>query len=110
MSSERLLFTSESVTAGHPDKLCDAISDAILDACLSQDPNARVACETMVKGTEVDSKIILAGEITCALPEIDYASVARNAAKSIGYTDQAFGMDAATCEVEVMITTQSPEK
>ena len=109
MSSERLLFTSESVTAGHPDKLCDAISDAILDACLSQDPNARVACETMVKGTEVDSKIILAGEITCALPEIDYASVARNAAESIGYTDQAFGMDAATCEVEVMITTQSPE-
>ena len=109
MSSEHLLFTSESVTAGHPDKLCDAISDAILDACLSQDPNARVACETMVKGTEVDSKIILAGEITCALPEIDYASVARNAAKSIGYTDQAFGMDAATCEVEVMITTQSPE-
>ena len=109
MSSEHLLFTSESVTAGHPDKLCDAISDAILDACLSQDPNARVACETMVKGTEVGSKIIVAGEITCALPEIDYASVARNVAKSIGYTDQAFGMDAATCEVEVLITTQSSE-
>ena len=109
MSSERLLFTSESVTAGHPDKLCDAISDAILDACLAQDPNARVACETMVKGTEVDSKIILAGEITCAPPEIDYAAVARDAAISIGYTDQAFGMNAATCEVEVLITTQSPE-
>ena len=109
MSSERLLFTSESVTAGHTDKLCDAISDAILDACLSQDPNARVACETLVKGTENNSKIVLAGEITCAQPEIDYATVARNAAKSIGYTDQAFGMDAATCEVEVMITTQSPE-
>ena len=109
MSSERLLFTSESVTAGHPDKLCDAISDAILDACLAQDPNARVACETLVKGTENNSKIVLAGEITCAQPEIDYTTVARNAAKSIGYTDQAFGMDAATCEVEVMITTQSPE-
>ena len=109
MSSERLLFTSESVTAGHPDKLCDAISDASLDACLSQDPNARVACETMVKGTEVDSKIILAGEMTGARPERDDASVALKAAKSIGYTDQAFGMDANSCEVEVMITTQSPE-
>ena len=95
MSSERLLFTSESVTAGHPDKLCDAISDAILDACLAQDPNARVACETLVKGTENNSKIVLAGEITCAQPEIDYATVARNAAKSIGYTDQAFGIDHA---------------
>ena len=84
MSSERLLFTSESVTAGHPDKLCDAISDAILDACLTQDPNARVACETMVKGTEVDSKIILAGEITCTLPEIDFRCGPK-AAKSIGY-------------------------
>ena len=109
MSSERLLFTSESVTAGHPDKLCDAISDAILDACLAQDPNARVACETLVKGTEENSKIVLAGEITCKPPKIDYSSVARNAAKSIGYNNQSFGMDAATCEVDVMITTQSPE-
>ncbi|MEE2758545.1 MAG: methionine adenosyltransferase [Candidatus Thermoplasmatota archaeon] len=109
MSSERLLFTSESVTAGHPDKLCDAISDAILDACLEQDPNARVACETLVKGTEEGSSIVLAGEITCLPPEIDYISVARNTAKEIGYTNQAFGMDASLCDVHVMITTQSPQ-
>lgn len=109
MSHERLLFTSESVTAGHPDKLCDAISDAILDACLSQDSNARVACETLVKGTSEGSSIVLAGEITCAPPEIDYAAVARKAAGDIGYTDQAYGMDATTCDVQVMITTQSPE-
>lgn len=109
MSQERLLFTSESVTAGHPDKLCDAISDAIVDACLSQDPHARVACETMVKGTDTNSTIILAGEITCAPPEIDYESVARKAALEIGYSDHAFGMDANSCDVQVLITTQSPE-
>ena len=109
MSQERLLFTSESVTAGHPDKLCDAISDAIVDACLSQDPHARVACETMVKGTDTNSTIILAGEITCAPPEIDYESVARKAALEIGYFDHAFGMDANSCDVQVLITTQSPE-
>tara|TARA_B110000014_G_scaffold159459_1_gene112256 strand:+ start:1007 stop:2239 length:1233 start_codon:yes stop_codon:yes gene_type:complete len=109
MSQERLLFTSESVTAGHPDKLCDAISDAIVDACLRQDPHARVACETMVKGTDTDSTIILAGEITCAPPEIDYESVARKAALEIGYSSHAFGMDANSCDVQVLITTQSPE-
>jgi len=109
MSHESLLFTSESVTAGHPDKLCDAISDAILDACLHQDPNARVACETMVKGTDTGSTIILAGEITCALPQIDYEAVARKAAAAIGYTDHAFGMDAETCDVQLLISTQSPD-
>ena len=109
MSHERLLFTSESVTAGHPDKLCDAISDAIVDACIRQDPNARVACETMVKGTPEGSTIVLAGEITCAPPKIDYESVARKAAMGIGYTDHAYGMDAETCDIQVLITTQSPE-
>ena len=109
MSHESLLFTSESVTAGHPDKLCDAISDAILDACLQQDSHARVACETMVKGTDTGSRIILAGEITCAPPKIDYEAVARKTAASIGYTDHAFGMDAETCEVELLISTQSPD-
>jgi len=106
---QRLLFTSESVTAGHPDKLCDAISDSILDACLSQDPAARVACETLVKGTDEGSHIVLAGEITCAPPQIDYEAVARAAAKSIGYTDHAFGMNADTCDVQVLISTQSPD-
>lgn len=109
MSHESLLFTSESVTAGHPDKLCDAISDAILDACLAQDPHARVACETMVKGTETGSTIILAGEIKCAPPQIDYKSVARKTAAAIGYTDHAFGMDAETCDVQLLISTQSPD-
>ena len=106
MSHERLLFTSESVTAGHPDKLCDAISDAILDACLQQDPNARVACETVVKGTDETSSIILAGEITCAPPQIDYEAVARKTAADIGYTDHAFGMNAETCDVQLLISTQ----
>ncbi len=109
MSHESLLFTSESVTAGHPDKLCDAISDAILDACIQQDPHARVACETMVKGTDVGSTIILAGEITCAPPQVDYEAVARKTAAEIGYTDHAFGMDAETCDVQLLITTQSPD-
>ena len=72
MSHERLLFTSESVTSGHPDKLCDAISDAILDACIEQDPGARVACETLVKGTEAHSHIVLAGEISIAGSQPDY--------------------------------------
>ena len=109
MSGECLLFTSESVSGGHPDKLCDAISDAILDACLAQDPGARVACETLVKGMDDGSTIVLAGEIACAGPVIDYESVARQTAAAIGYTDHAFGMDAATCEVQVLISTQSPE-
>lgn len=107
--TERVLFTSESVTNGHPDKLCDAISDAILDACIAQDPQARVACETLVKGTDKDSVIILAGEITVAGDTPDYAGVARATAASIGYTSQDVGMDAATCDVEVRITTQSPD-
>ncbi|MDE0708515.1 MAG: methionine adenosyltransferase domain-containing protein, partial [Candidatus Poseidoniales archaeon] len=108
MSHESLLFTSESVTAGHPDKLCDAISDAILDACIQQDPHARVACETMVKGTDAGSTIILAGEITVEGETPAYEKIARDTAASIGYTDQAFGMDANSCDVQLLITTQSP--
>lgn len=108
MSHESLLFTSESVTAGHPDKLCDAISDAILDACIQQDPHARVACETMVKGTDTGSTIILAGEITVQGETPPYEKIARDTAASIGYTDQAFGMNANSCDVQLLITTQSP--
>jgi S-adenosylmethionine synthetase len=104
-----MLFTSESVTNGHPDKLCDAISDAILDTCLSQDPHARVACETLVKGTENDSAIVLAGEITVAGPKPDFIAIARSTASSIGYTSHDVGMDASTCIVEERITTQSPD-
>jgi len=110
MGNGSYVFTSESVTCGHPDKLCDGISDAVVDACLAQDPGARVACETLVKGTAIDSIIVLAGEITVAGDEPDYESIARTAAAAIGYTHQATGMDAsnsATCEVLVNITTQS---
>jgi S-adenosylmethionine synthetase len=101
------LFTSESVTKGHPDKVCDHISDAVVDACIRQDPNARVACETLVKGTETGSIIVLAGEITVAEPTPDYEQIARQAALAIGYDDLEKGMDANTCDVHVHITTQS---
>ena len=107
MARDIRLFTSESVTKGHPDKLCDHISDAVVDACIRQDPNARVACETLVKGTETGSLIVLAGEITVAEPTPDYEQIARQAALDIGYDDLAKGMDARTCDVQVHITTQS---
>ena len=99
MSAYRHLFTSESVTDGHPDKLCDAISDAIVDACLQQDSSARVACETMVKSTGEKSAIILAGEITIAGAPPDYESIARKTAAAIGYTSTAAGLDAPKISV-----------
>ena len=102
--------TAESVTAGHPDKLCDAISDAILDECLRLDPNARVAVETMVKGTEGEAVIILAGEVSLNGQAPDYEQIARDKASSIGYIDSKIGMDASStelCNVLTYITTQS---
>ena len=82
------LFTSESVSDGHPDKLCDMISDAILDSCLEIDPKARVAVETMVKGTSESSYIYIGGEVTIASEErVDYEGIARRTAASIGYDD-----------------------
>ncbi len=107
MARDVRLFTSESVTKGHPDKVCDHISDAVVDACIRQDPNARVACETLVKGTETGSLIVLAGEITVAGDTPDYEQIARQAALDIGYDDLEKGMDANTCDVYVHITTQS---
>ena len=107
------LFTSESVSEGHPDKLCDMISDAILDECLSIDPGARVAVETMVKGTDSRSYIFIGGEVTIASNKaVDYERVARETAREIGYDDHAVGMDAASedlCQVVVRITQQSPD-
>ena len=105
-----LLFSSESVTSGHPDKLCDAISDAIVDACLAIDSYARVAVETCVKGKSDMGLIVLAGEVSLngAIP--DYEAIARKAGTAIGYTSHAIGMNAAdsdVCEVQVHITTQS---
>lgn len=106
-----MLFSSESVTSGHPDKLCDAISDAIVDACLAIDSNARVAVETCVKGKQDTGLIVLAGEVSLIGQAPDYEAVARSAAAMIGYTSHAIGMDSTdpkVCEVQVHITTQSP--
>jgi S-adenosylmethionine synthetase len=107
------LFTSESVSEGHPDKLCDMISDAILDECLSIDPRARVAVETMVKGTDTGSHIFIGGEVTISSDEkVGYEEVARKTASAIGYDDHSVGMDATSgelCEVIVRITQQSPD-
>lgn len=98
------LFTSESVTEGHPDKICDKVSDSILDAILAKDPTARVACETLVK----TGFAVLAGEITTT-SSVDYAAVARKAICDIGYTDASFGIDGAHCGILIAIEEQSPD-
>ncbi len=100
----RYQFTSESVTEGHPDKICDQISDAILDGIIAQDPTARVACETMVK----TGMAIVAGEITTSA-WVDMPVVVRNTIKDIGYTDSAMGFDYETCAVLTAIEKQSPD-
>jgi len=110
--TQNWLFTSESVAAGHPDKLCDAISDAIVDACLTLDPKAKVAVETLVKGREDRSHIVLAGEVKLASGVVapDYIAIARKTAAQIGYTSHGIGMDATSedlCEVTELITNQS---
>ena len=96
------LFTSESVSEGHPDKVADAISDAVLDALLAQDKRSRVAAETLVK----DNLVVLAGEITTGA-KVDYAQIARDTIRRIGYTDPAIGFDADTCTVMVQYGEQS---
>lgn len=98
------LFTSESVTEGHPDKVCDQISDAILDSILAQDPNARVACETSV----TTGLVLVSGEITTNC-YVDIPKVVRNTIKEIGYTRAKFGFDAETCAVLTSINEQSTD-
>jgi S-adenosylmethionine synthetase len=98
------LFTSESVSEGHPDKIADQISDAVLDAILRQDKTARVAAETMVK----DNLVVLAGEITTSA-RVNYDEVARNTIRRIGYNDPALGFDAAGCTVQIVYGQQSPD-
>ena len=97
------LFTSESVSEGHPDKVADAISDAVLDAILAQDPRSRVAAETLVK----DNLVVLAGEITTGAKNLDFRDIARKTIRRIGYTDPAIGFDAGTCTVLVAYGEQS---
>ena len=102
--AERRYFTSESVTEGHPDKVCDAISDSVLDACLAQDPMSRVACETAA----TTGLVLIMGEITTKA-NIDFQKIARDAIREIGYTDAAMGFDADTCAVVVAMDKQSPD-
>jgi S-adenosylmethionine synthetase len=103
MPAKNFLFTSESVSEGHPDKMCDQISDAVLDAHLGGDPASRVACETLV----TTDFILIAGEITSKC-EVEYAAIARQVARDIGYVDTE-GFNADTCTVEVRVGTQSPD-
>ena len=104
MASGKYLFTSESVSMGHPDKLADQISDAILDAMLEQDPASRVACETMVS-TEM---AVIAGEIT-SKADVDIEKVVRNVIREVGYTDASIGIGADSCQVQVNLDQQSPD-
>ena len=98
------VFTSESVSEGHPDKLCDQISDAILDACLKQDPYSRVACECYV----TTNHLIIGGEITTKA-KIDYRAIARQVMTDIGYTNKKYGLDAKSCKIDVYVKQQSPD-
>jgi S-adenosylmethionine synthetase len=102
MNSSKLMFTSESVTEGHPDKMCDQISDSVLDACLEQDPRSRVACETAVK----TGFVLLLGEITTQA-NINYDELVRKTVVEIGYDRAKYGFDGTTCGVQVAIAQQS---
>jgi S-adenosylmethionine synthetase len=104
LSNGNFLFTSESVTEGHPDKIADNISDAILDAILTQDPTARVACETLV----TTGLAVVAGEITTTA-SVNYKQIIRDTIHEIGYNDASYGYDANTCSVVDAIGTQSPD-
>ncbi len=102
--SDKHLFTSESVTEGHPDKVADAVSDSVVDAILANDPNGRVACETLV----TTGLAMVAGEITTSV-YVDIPKLVRDAIKDIGYTDAAYGFDYETCAVLTSIDEQSPD-
>lgn len=104
MTAKDFLFTSESVSEGHPDKMCDQISDAILDAHLGGDPDSRVACEALTK----TGMIIIAGEIT-SRTKVNYSEIAREVVRGIGYTNSSIGFDANTCAILTAVEPQSPD-
>src|SRR5687768_14360820 len=104
MRSPKLLFTSESVTEGHPDKICDQISDAILDCFLQQDPHARVACETAT----TTGLVVVMGEVTSEA-YVPVQDIVRRVVTEIGYTHSDYGFDANTCGVIVALHDQSPD-
>ncbi len=99
-----MIFTSESVSAGHPDKVCDQVSDAILDAALTQDKNSRVACETLIK----DNNVVVAGEITTNA-SIDYEKLIRKTINEIGYNDDELGFNGSTCNIANLLGEQSQD-
>src|SRR3954449_6945272 len=104
MSAREFLFTSESVTEGHPDKVADQISDTVLDAVLREDPGGRVACETLI----TTGLIVVAGEISTSI-YVDIPNLARSVVRDIGYTRAKYGFDADTCGVMVALDEQSPD-
>jgi len=103
--ANQYLFTSESVSEGHPDKMADQISDAVLDAILARDPRGRVACETLL----TTNLVVLAGEITTTAKDLDYVAIARNKVREIGYDSADKGFDYKTCHVMTALGTQSPD-
>ncbi len=104
MKKSKKLFTSESVTEGHPDKVCDQISDAVLDACIEQDPASRVACEAFAS----TNLIVVGGEITTKA-NLDIEKIVRNTLTEIGYTNKKWGIDARTCQILNFIKPQSSD-
>src|ERR1700716_2590960 len=103
-NKRKFLFTSESVTEGHPDKIADQVSDAVLDAVLKEDPMGRVACETLV----TTGLVMVAGEITTKAV-LDYSDIARDVIRDVGYTRAKYGFDAETCAVVSSLKRQSPD-
>ena len=104
MPAKDFLFTSESVSEGHPDKMCDQISDAVLDAYLAEDPDSRVACEALTK----TGMVVVAGEIT-SKARVSYNEIVREVVRDIGYTDSTMGFDADTCAIITAVERQSPD-
>src|SRR5574343_1709372 len=104
MKKGHYFFTSESVSEGHPDKVCDQVSDALLDAYLASDPASRVACECLA----TTDRLTIAGEIT-SKAKVDAEKVARNTIRKIGYVDSTIGFDYKTCKIDIALHTQSPD-